>query len=241
MTDKQSPNITRLVFDCFLCLCVLLLSSAASCAAQDCDILIKNGQVYLGDGSPPRSVDIGISGDQIAFLSEQTSGQARRVIDAAGLEVAPGFINMLIWSTESLIADGRSEAEIRQGVTTQIFGEGQSMGPLNAAMKRRRKAQQTLARFDYEWNTLAEYLRWLERRGVAQNVASFVGAGTVREHVMGMSNRVATPGEIEQMEKLVEAEMQAGALGVGSALVYPPGSYASTGELIALCRVAARF
>jgi N-acyl-D-amino-acid deacylase len=208
---------------------------------ESCDVLIVNAQVFVGDGSAPRRLAVGIRGDQIAVVREHYEGRAGHIIDASGLFLTPGFINMLSWSTESLIADGRSEGEIRQGVTTQIFGEGQSMGPLNAAMKRRRKAQQTIAHFEYEWTTLSEYLRWLERRGVAQNVASFVGAGTVREHVMGLSNRPPTAGELEQMQKLVELEMRAGALGVGSALVYPPGSYATTNELIALCRVAARF
>jgi N-acyl-D-amino-acid deacylase len=240
MTAEQVSLTKRLIAFSFA-LSLVATHVAAPCLAQDCDLLIKNGQVYSGDGSPPRIVDVGIGRDQITFLGDHFSGQAGRVIDATGLAVAPGLINMLSWSTESLIADGRSEGEIRQGVTTQIFGEGQSMGPLNAAMKRRRKAQQTLAHFDYEWNTLTEYLRWLERHGIAQNVASFVGAGTVREYVMGLSNRAATATELEQMQKLVESEMRAGALGVGSALVYPPGSYATTDELIALCRVAARY
>jgi N-acyl-D-amino-acid deacylase len=208
--------------------------------ATDVDIHIRGGDVFLGDGSPVRAVDVGIKDDSIVLLDRNADVRAKRVIDARGLAVAPGFINMLSWSTESLIVDGRSESELRQGVTTQIFGEGQSMGPLNAAMKRRRKAQQTVAQFEYEWDTLAEYLRWLERRGVAQNVASFVGAGTVREYVLGLSNRAPNASELEQMQRLVESEMRSGALGVGSALVYPPGSYATTDELIALCRVAAQ-
>ncbi len=205
------------------------------------DVLIRGGQVYVGDGSPPLRGDVAIRGDTIARIADEPDASAARVIDARGLAVAPGFVNMLSWSTESLIADGNSPSEIRQGVTTQIFGEGQSMGPLTPAMKRRRKAQQSLIRFNYEWNTLAEYLAYLERRGVAQNVASFIGAGTIREHVIGLANRPATPAELERMEQLVEQEMKAGALGVGSALIYPPGSYASSDELIALCRVAARY
>jgi N-acyl-D-amino-acid deacylase len=221
----------------------LWLWTCAFCSAgdgPDYDVLVRGGQVYVGDGSPAVQADVGIRGDRIVAIGRLPES-ARRTIDGRGLAVAPGFINMLSWSTESLIVDSRSESEIRQGVTTQVFGEGQSMGPWNAAMKRRRKADQSELRFDYEWTTLAEYLRYLERRGIAPNVASFVGAGTVREYVMGMASRPATPAELQQMERLVESEMQAGALGVGSALIYPPGSFATTDELTALCRVAARY
>lgn len=204
------------------------------------DVVVRGGDVYVGDGSPAIRADVALRSDRVAVVGH-VANSARRVVDATGMAVAPGFINMLSWSTESLIVDGRAESEIRQGVTTHIFGEGQSMGPLNAAMKRRRKAEQTDLQFEMEWTTLAEYLRYMERRGVSANVASFVGAGTVREHVMGMANRPATTRELEQMARLVESEMKAGALGVGSALIYAPGSYATTDELVALCRVAARY
>jgi N-acyl-D-amino-acid deacylase len=204
------------------------------------DVLIRGGLVFVGDGSAPFRAEVGITDDKIVLLGAADNVAATRVIDARRLAVAPGIINMLSWSTESLIAEPRSESEIRQGVTTQIFGEGQSMGPLSASMKRRRKQQQTVVKFNYEWNTLAEYLDWLERRGVAQNVASFVGAGTVREHVVGAANRPATPKELAEMQRLVDEAMTDGALGVGSALIYPPGSYATTEELVALCQVAAR-
>ncbi|HUP26015.1 MAG TPA: amidohydrolase family protein, partial [Thermoanaerobaculia bacterium] len=158
-----------------------------------------------------------------------------------GLAVAPGFINMLSWSTESLIVDGKSQSEVRQGVTTQIFGEGMSMGPLDDRLRERLETQQVDFRYDMEWTTLAEYLTFLEQRGVAQNVASFVGATTIRAHVIGFDDREPTPEELDEMRELVRAEMEAGALGIGSSLIYAPANYASTEELIELSKVAAEY
>jgi N-acyl-D-amino-acid deacylase len=155
--------------------------------------------------------------------------------------VAPGFINMLSWATESLLVDGRSQSDIRQGVTTEIFGEGSSMGPLTDEMKQRRLAQQGNLKFDITWTTLSEYLQELERRGVSPNVASFVGATTVREHVIGLEDRLPTPAQLDDMRALVRREMEAGALGIGSSLIYAPAFYASTEELIELCRAAAPY
>ena len=163
------------------------------------------------------------------------------MIEASGLAVAPGFVNMLSWSTESLLADGRSQGEIRQGVTTQIFGEGSSMGPLSEAMKKRLIENMGDVKYDITWTTLSEYLRELERRGVSQNVASFVGATTIREHVIGLEDRKPTPEQLDQMRELVRQEMEAGALGIGSSLIYAPAFYASTEELIELCKVAATY
>jgi N-acyl-D-amino-acid deacylase len=148
---------------------------------------------------------------------------------------------MLSWSTDSLIADGRSQGEIRQGITTQIFGEGSSMGPLTDEMKKRAVEQMGDIKYDITWTTLSEYLTGLERRGVSQNVASFLGATTVREHVIGLEDKKATPEQMEQMRALVRREMEAGALGIGSALIYAPAFYASTEELIELCKVAAAY
>jgi N-acyl-D-amino-acid deacylase len=148
---------------------------------------------------------------------------------------------MLSWSTESLIADGRSQGEIRQGVTTQIFGEGSSMGPLTPAMKRRIVEEMGDIKYEIAWTTLSEYLRHLGRRGVSQNVASFVGATTIREHVIGLEDRTPTSAQMEQMRELVRQEMEAGALGIGSSLIYAPAFYASTAELIELCKVAAKY
>ena len=163
------------------------------------------------------------------------------MIDASGLAVAPGFINMLSWSTESLIQDGRSQSEIRQGVTTEIMGEGDSMGPLNDRMKKRMVEQQKDIKYEIKWNTLAEYLRYLETRGVSCNVASFLGATTVREYVIGLEDKQPTPQQLEEMRALVRQEMAAGALGIGTSLIYPPAFYAKTPELIALCEEAAKY
>jgi N-acyl-D-amino-acid deacylase len=205
------------------------------------DVVIKGGTVYDGTGGPGRRADVGIRGDRITAVGDLAAPGAAAVIDATGLAVAPGFINMLSWSTDSLIADGRSEGEIRQGVTTQIFGEGSSMGPLNADMKRRAIDQMGDIKYDITWTTLSEYLRELERRGVSQNVASFVGATTIREHVIGLDDRKATPAEMHEMRALVQQEMEAGALGIGSSLIYAPAFYADTAELTELCKVAARY
>ncbi len=205
------------------------------------DIIVRNGTVYDGTGAPGRRMDVGIRGDRVAAISDLAAARTVAAIDATGLAVAPGFINMLSWSTESLIADGRSQGEIRQGVTTQIFGEGSSMGPLNADMKRRALEQMGDIKYEITWTTLSEYLRELEQRGVSQNVASFVGATTVREHVIGLADQKATPAQMEQMRALVRQEMEAGALGIGSSLIYAPAFYADTEELIELCKVAAQY
>ncbi|MBX6326538.1 MAG: D-aminoacylase, partial [Chthoniobacterales bacterium] len=164
-----------------------------------------------------------------------------RVIDAKGLAVAPGFINMLSWSTVSLIHDGRSQSEIRQGVTTEIMGEGESMGPVNDRVREHMIRQQGDIKYDIKWNTLAEYLRYLEKRGVSCNVASFIGATTLREYVIGFEDKQPTPEQLDQMRELVRKEMEAGALGIGTSLIYPPAFYAKTEELIELCKVAAKY
>jgi len=205
------------------------------------DVLVRGGTVYDGTGSPGRRADVGIRGDTIAAVGDLSAASARTVVDARGLAVAPGFINMLSWSTESLIVDGRSQGEIRQGVTTEIFGEGNSMGPLTDEMKRRMKEEQGDLKYDVKWTTLAEYLAYLEKKGVAPNVASYIGAATVREHVIGLDDRPPTPAEMDRMRALVREEMEAGALGIGSSLIYAPGTYAKTEELVELCKAAAPY
>jgi N-acyl-D-amino-acid deacylase len=157
------------------------------------------------------------------------------------MAVAPGFINMLSWSTESLIQDGRSQSEIRQGVTTEIMGEGESMGPLNDRVRQHLLKQQSDIKYEIKWNTLAEYLQYLERRGVSCNVASFIGATTIRENVIGFEDKAPTPEQLAQMRELVRREMEAGALGIGTSLIYPPAFYAKTEELIELCKVASKY
>ena len=215
--------------------------SNASLRPQTFDTVVRGGTLYDGTGSPGRRADLAIRGDRIAGVGDFSGAQARSIIDATGQAVAPGFINMLSWSTESLLADGRSQGEIRQGVTTQIFGEGASMGPLNGAMKQRLLEQMADIKYEITWTTLSEYLLELERRGVSQNVASFLGATTVREHVIGLHDRKPTPAELDTMREIVRREMEAGALGIGSSLIYAPAFYATTEELIELCKVAARY
>jgi N-acyl-D-amino-acid deacylase len=219
----------------------LLVLGQSVFAESAFDIVIKGGTVYDGSGSEGRVADVAIRGDRIAGVGNFASAPAKSVIDAHGLAVAPGFINMLSWSTESLIQDGRSQSEIRQGVTTEIMGEGESMGPLNEEMKKRRLEQQGDIKFDIKWNTLAEYLRFLEARGVSCNVASFVGATTIREYVIGLEDKQPTPQQLDQMRELVRKEMEGGALGIGTSLIYPPAFYAKTEELIELCKVAAKY
>jgi N-acyl-D-amino-acid deacylase len=199
-------------------------------------IVVRGGTVYDGSGQAPAVADLTIAGDRIAAIGR--GGDGDEEIDASGLAVAPGFINMLSWATESLIEDGRAQSDLRQGVTLEVFGEGESMGPLNETLAEELVRQQTNIRYDVEWATLGEYLEYLGQRGVAPNVASFVGAATVRAHASGYDDREPTEAELEQMKALVRAAMMEGAVGVGAALIYPPGCYARTEELIELARVA---
>ncbi len=204
------------------------------------DVLIRGGIVYDGSGGPPRRADVATRGDRIAAIGDLERAAARTVLDANALAVAPGFINMLSHSEVSLIHDPRAQGDIRQGVTTEIFGEG-SMGPLSPAMKVYRERRMGDIRYEMPWTTLAEYLQHLERRGIAPNVGSFVSAATVREHAIGFENKPPTAEQLEQMKGLVRQEMENGAFGVTSALIYAPAQYASTDELIALARVASQF
>jgi N-acyl-D-amino-acid deacylase len=205
------------------------------------DVIVRGGTVFDGTGAPGRLVDVGLRGDRIAGLGDLSAAASATIVDAKGLAVAPGFINMLSWSTESLLIDGRSQGEIRQGVTTQIFGEGSSMGPLTDEMKKRMVENMGDLKFEITWTSLSEYLRELQRRGISQNVASYLGATTVREHVIGLEDRKPTPLQLDEMRALVAREMEAGALGIGSSLIYAPAFYASTDELIELCKVAAKY
>ena len=211
-------------------------------SAGDFDVIVHGGTVYDGTGAAPQQVDIAIRGDRIAAIGPAVAGaNAKTVIDAKGLVVAPGFINMLSWSTESLIQDGRSQSEIRQGVTTEIMGEGESMGPVNDRVREHIIREQADIKYDVKWNTLAEYLKYLEKRGISCNVASFLGATTVRENVIGFEDKQPTPEQLDEMRELVRKEMEAGALGIGTSLIYPPAFYAKTEELIELCKVAAKY
>ena len=210
-------------------------------APADFDVIIKDGTVYDGTGAEPKQADVAIRGDRIVGIGDFKTAKAKTIIDAKGLAVAPGFINMLSWSVASLIQDGRSQSEIRQGVTTEIMGEGESMGPLNDRVREHMLRQQTDIKYDIKWNTLAEYLQYLEKRGVSCNVASFIGATTIREYVIGFDDKPPTTEQLDQMRELVRKEMEAGALGIGTSLIYPPAFYAKTDELIELCKVAATY
>lgn len=206
------------------------------------DIIIKNGLVYDGSGGEPQKADIAIMADTIAFIGD-LSGQSgtKQTIDANGLAISPGFVNMLSWSTESLIQDGRSLGEIKQGVTLEVMGEGDSMGPLSDSVKAYSQRLQGDIKYKIEWTTLGEYLNYLEKRGVSTNVASFVGAATVRANELGYANRPPKPEELERMKQQVRKAMEEGAMGVGSSLIYVPGTYASTYELTELAKVASEY
>lgn len=205
------------------------------------DVLVRGGTVYDGTGAPPRRADVAVVGDRIVRVEPLEDEAAQVRIDATGRAVAPGFINILSHSYFSVLRDPRSLGELMQGVTTQLFGEGESMGPLTAAL--RDELQRECAHLDIEvsWTRLSEYLAHVERAGCAQNVASLVGAATIRAHVVGYDDRPATADELATMQALLAEEMADGALGVGSSLIYAPGSYAPTDELVALATTAARY
>jgi N-acyl-D-amino-acid deacylase len=213
-----------------------------SCApAPVHDVLIRNGRIYDGGGGPPFEGDVAIDGDRIAAVGPRLKARGRLTVEARGLAVSPGFINVLSWANESLLIDGRSQGDVRQGVTLEVMGEGESMGPLDERMKRYNKERQGDLKYEITWTTLGEYLETLERKGISTNVASFVGATTVRIHELWFDNRAPTPEEMERMRALVRGAMEEGALGVASSLIYAPAFYASTEELIELAKVAGQY
>ncbi len=219
---------------------IILIISACTTTVTRYDLLIENGIVYDGNGGQAYIADIGINGDRVVAIG-QLRASANDVINAEGLVVAPGFINMLSWATDSLIIDGRSQGDIRQGVTLEVFGEGRSEGPLNEAMREQTIATQGDIKWPVEWTTLDEYLEFLVERGVSPNVASFVGATSVRVHEIGYDDRPPTAAELERMKNLVREAMEDGALGLGSSLIYAPAFYADTEELIALAEVVGEY
>jgi N-acyl-D-amino-acid deacylase len=204
------------------------------------DLVLRGGTVYDGSGGKPFTGDVAVQGDRIVKVGDLGGAQGKTEVDVHGLAVAPGFVNMLSWATDTLFADPRAQSDIRQGVTLEVMGEGNSMGPLNDAMKKEIVAQQGDIKFDVDWTTLGEYLEHLEKRGIAPNVASFVGATTVRIHEVGYANRPPAPEELTRMRALVRQAMDEGALGVGSSLIYAPAFYAKTDELVALSEEAGK-
>ncbi|MEP1096573.1 MAG: D-aminoacylase [Cyclobacteriaceae bacterium] len=220
----------------------LFILVICSCAPKDShDLIIRNGQLIDGSGEASYIGDIAINGDTISAIGDLSKAKASREVDATGLVVAPGFINMLSWSTESLIVDGNSESDIRQGVTLEVMGEGWSMGPWNDEMKAEQLAFQKDVTYDIEWTTLGEYLSYLEDRGISTNVASFVGATTLRIHELKEEDRAPTLEELDRMKQLARTAMEEGAMGIGSSLIYAPAFYAGTDELVELCKVASEY
>lgn len=231
-----------------LAVAVVTLVAACSAATQKMtdtpphyDAIISGGTVYDGSGAPGEIADIAIAGDRIAAIGDLDEDAADLVIDAEGLAVAPGFINMLSWAVDDLIEDGRSLGDMSQGVTLEVFGEGVSYGPWSEEMKSQAKERQSDIYYDIDWTTLGEYLEYLEKRGVSPNVASFVGATTLRASVIGYDNRKATPEELVKMQDMVREAMREGAMGVGSSLIYAPANFADTEELIALNKAASEY
>lgn len=217
----------------------LLASCATMPPPEPYDLIVRGGTVYDGSGDAPRVVDVGVRGDRIVAVGRNLRGTARQTIDASGLAVAPGFVNMLSWSNDSLIEDGASEGDIRQGVTLEVMGEGWSEGPLTDAMAKLAESQQGDIRYPVTWRSLPEYWRMLEGKGIAPNVASFVGATTVRINVLGEDDVDPTPAQLATMQNLVRKAMDEGAMGVGSSLIYAPATFAETPELAALAKASA--
>lgn len=234
--NSRKPIVVPILLTAVVC---AVLSACTAPASYD--VILRGGTIYDGSGGQPYVGDVAFDGDVIAALGDLGAATAPTEIDVAGLAVAPGFVNMMSWANESLIEDGRSQSDIRQGITLEVMGEGESMGPLNDAMKAEMIRLQTDIHYDIEWTTLTEYLEHLERRGISPNVASFIGAAIPRWYVIGHEDREPTPEELDKMCALVRQAMEDGALGVASSLIYPPGSFAKTDELIALSKVAAEY
>ncbi|QCB54298.1 D-aminoacylase [Sphingopyxis sp. PAMC25046] len=217
----------------------MLVAGPIAAQAPAYDLIIRGGTIYDGSGKPPVVGDVAIKDDRIVAVGK-VEGTATKEVAAKGMAVAPGFINMLSWATESLIADPKSQSDIRQGVTLEVMGEGWSMGPMNATMKRQETERQGDIKYPIEWTSLGDYFGWLEKRGISTNVASFVGAATVRVHELGEGDVDPNSEQLGRMRALVKQAMNEGAMGVGSSIIYAPGSYAETDELVALTSEAAK-
>jgi len=220
---------------------ILLAGCTGSAEPENYDVIIRGGDVYDGLGGVPMKADVAISGDRVAKIGDLAAATATNEVDATGKAVSPGFINMLSWATESLIVDGRGMSDLKQGVTLEVMGEGWSMGPVNDELRALAIAQQQEFKYDIEWTTLGEYLEFLEQRGISPNVASYVGATTLRMLEIGFDNAEASDEQLARMQEHVRVAMREGAIGVGSSLIYAPGNFASTDELIALVSAAAEY
>jgi N-acyl-D-amino-acid deacylase len=223
-------------------LVTILIALCVNCSTpQTYDVLIRNGKIIDGTGKPGFLGDVGIIGDSIAALGDLKNDYGLLEIDAQGLVIAPGFINMLSWANESLIEDGRSQSDIRQGVTLEVLGEGESMGPLNEMLKKDLIESQQHIKYEVPWTTLGEYLEFLEQKGISPNVASFVGNATLRLQTIGFEKRPPTHDELEQMKELLHLSMEEGAVGLSTALIYVPSGHAQTDEIIELAKVVAEY
>jgi N-acyl-D-amino-acid deacylase len=229
--------------DNFLSFSILLLSLFfQSCSSElEYDVIIRNAVIFDGTGNTPDKGDIGINKDTIAFIGDLKMNKGKKEFDAKGLAISPGFVNMLSWATVSLLADGRAMSDIKQGVTLEVMGEGNSMGPLNEAMRKEELDGQGDIKYEVYWRTLGEYLTGLEKKGVSPNIASFVGATSLRIHELGYENRKPTNGELKNMQLLVKQAMNEGAMGLSSALIYAPAFYADEEEILALCQAMAPY
>jgi N-acyl-D-amino-acid deacylase len=216
------------------------LATSAAPPPVSYGVIIRGGTIYDGSGDVPYAGDVAIKGDRIVYVGPHAPGRAARVIDATGKAVSPGFINMLSWANESLIADGRGLSDTMQGVTLEVMGEGNSMGPWNAEMKRNELKRQGDIKYPIRWTTLGQYLEYMQRKGITPNIASFVGATTVRVHELGEKDLDPTPAQLTRMRALVRQAMKEGAMGVGSSLIYAPATYAETPELTAITQEAAK-
>ena len=221
---------------------LLSLGLLIGCSTSESyDVLIMNGQIINGSGNTSFVGDIAINADTIAAIGSLNNAKGTLEIDAKGLSVAPGFINMLSWANVSLIEDGRSQGDIRQGVTLEVLGEGRSMGPLNEEMKKEMIENQQNITYDITWTTLGEYLEFLEEKGVSTNIASFVGNGTLREYTMGYENRIPTSQELEKLKALTQQAMEEGAIGISTSLIYVPSGHAQTDEIIELAKIVSDY
>jgi N-acyl-D-amino-acid deacylase len=237
---KRSPcSVVVTVF--FSILCFFTQSLMAASATPDYDVIIKNGKIIDGSGNPWVSGDVGIRGDRIAAIGNLQSATAARVIDATGLVVSPGFIDMLGQSEYPLLIDNRSLSKLSQGITTEITGEGASVAPQDALTLAQLQPSLDPYHLKVDWTTLDEYFTRLQKAGTPLNIGTYVGAAQVREAVLGDADRAPTPAELEKMQALVAQAMQEGAFGISTALIYPPGHYAKTDELIALAKVVSRY
>ncbi len=225
----------------FAALGAALVMTSACATASDYDLVIRGGTLFDGSGGPGVVGDLAISGDTIVAMGDLSGFTGADEIDATGMAVAPGFINLMSWATETMIEDGRAMSDVLQGVTLQVMGEGTSMGPIPDSLKAWAESQQGDIKYEIEWTTLGEYLEFLVERGVSPNVSSFMGAATARVNVVGFEDRAPSSGELAQMQEVVREAMREGALGVASALIYTPGAYAETPELIALAQAAGEF